>query len=172
MDMSSGDHRIDARGGGALFDIGIYCIAPFLLIAGRDPVGDGGDRHSQRARVSTSSMAGWIDWGERGFSSAFDVSFDAPAAQADGARRQATVVVDVPGRARARARPARASSSIQRRDGFVDDGRLRRGNAYARMVRALRGRWRPVRPTRSSANREPPPRVDPRRARTASRTLV
>ena len=39
MDMSTGDHRIDTRGAGALFDIGIYCIAPFMLIADREPVG-------------------------------------------------------------------------------------------------------------------------------------
>ncbi|HEY0520750.1 MAG TPA: Gfo/Idh/MocA family oxidoreductase, partial [Ilumatobacteraceae bacterium] len=38
MDMSAGDHRIDTRGAGALFDIGIYCIAPFLLMTDRDPV--------------------------------------------------------------------------------------------------------------------------------------
>ena len=28
MDMTAGDHRLDPRGAGALFDVGIYCIAP------------------------------------------------------------------------------------------------------------------------------------------------
>ena len=55
MDMSSGDHRIDERGAGALFDIGIYCIAPFLLIDRSRSGRAGGDRHPQRAAVSTSS---------------------------------------------------------------------------------------------------------------------
>ena len=81
MDMSSGDHRIDARGAGALFDIGIYCIAPFLLLTGRDPVGMAATATRNELGVDTV-MSGWIDWGKgpsgESFSSAFDVSFDAP----------------------------------------------------------------------------------------------
>ena len=53
--MSAGDHRIDQRGAGALFDIGIYCIAPFLLIADRDPGRHRRHRGAQRRRMSTSS---------------------------------------------------------------------------------------------------------------------
>ena len=76
MDMSKGDHRIDTRGAGAIFDIGIYCIAPFLMMADRDPVGMAANATRNDLGVDIM-MAGWIDWGQ-GFSSAFDVSFDAP----------------------------------------------------------------------------------------------
>ena len=38
MNLASGDHRLDQRGAGALFDVGIYCLAPFLLAARREPV--------------------------------------------------------------------------------------------------------------------------------------
>ena len=76
MDMSKGDHRIDTRGAGAVFDIGIYCIAPFLMMADRDPVGMAANATRNDLGVDIM-MAGWIDWGQ-GFSSAFDVSFDVP----------------------------------------------------------------------------------------------
>ncbi|HEY0520854.1 MAG TPA: hypothetical protein VGC84_15270, partial [Ilumatobacteraceae bacterium] len=73
----------------------------------------------------------WIDWGQ-GFSSAFDVSFDAPV------RKQMAVsgsegLVDVPGHHV----PGPADPSelrIERRDGSVDTVECAGANAYAGMV--------------------------------------
>jgi predicted dehydrogenase len=76
MDQASGDHRLDHRGAGALFDVGIYCIAPFMMMAARDPE----TVHASAVRNHLGvdlSMSGQIDWGA-GFSSSFHVSFDAP----------------------------------------------------------------------------------------------
>jgi xylose dehydrogenase (NAD/NADP) len=74
------DHRWDpAMGGGALLDLGIYCLSPLLEAAGREPV-----RLSAAARVAPSgvdsSFSGWLDFGE-GLTGAFECSFDAPERQ-------------------------------------------------------------------------------------------
>ncbi|MEO6126239.1 MAG: Gfo/Idh/MocA family oxidoreductase [Ilumatobacteraceae bacterium] len=70
------DHRFDERGAGALFDVGIYCIAPAMMIAGRD--------HRAVAAIALRneigvdlSMTGFVDWGD-GLGGSFDVSFQAP----------------------------------------------------------------------------------------------
>lgn len=76
MDQSSGDHRLDQRGAGALFDVGIYCIAPFMLMARREPE----TVHASAVRNELGidlTMSGSVDWGA-GFTSTFHVSFDAP----------------------------------------------------------------------------------------------
>ncbi len=130
MDMSAGDHRIDTRGAGALFDIGIYCIAPFLLIAGRDPEGMAATATRNDLGVDIS-MAGWIDWGQ-GFSSTFDVSFDAPE------RKQMSLsaskgLVNVPGSHIPGPREP-SEIYIERRDGSVDTIECAGANAYAEMV--------------------------------------
>lgn len=130
MDMSTGDHRIDTRGAGAIFDIGIYCIAPFLLVAGRDPVGMAANATRNDLGVDTM-MAGWIDWGQ-GFSSAFDVSFDAPLRKQmalSGSHGLADMAGEhVPG-------PETESEiTIQRRDGSIDIIACDGANAYAGMV--------------------------------------
>jgi D-xylose 1-dehydrogenase (NADP+, D-xylono-1,5-lactone-forming) len=130
MDMSSGDHRIDPRGAGALFDIGIYCIAPFLLMTNRDPV-------AMTATVTRNElgvdvvMSGWIDWG-RGFSSAFDVSFNAPL------RKQMAVsgshgLVNVPG-AHVPGPIEPSTLEIERRNDTVDSVECEGGYAYAEMA--------------------------------------
>jgi D-xylose 1-dehydrogenase (NADP+, D-xylono-1,5-lactone-forming) len=130
MDMSSGDHRIDSRGAGALFDIGIYCIAPFMMIADRHPVALAatGIRNEHGADIE---MAGWIDWG-KGFSASFEVSFDAPL------RKQMALsgrlgLVNLPGHHV----PGPSDISqivIERRDGSVDTVECAGANAYAGMV--------------------------------------
>lgn len=130
MDMSAGDHRIDPRGAGALFDIGIYCIAPFMLIAGRDPVGMAATATRNDLGVDVA-MAGWIDWGE-GFSISFDVSFDAPL------RKQMALsashgLVNVPGHHV----PGPTEPSelvVERRDDSVETINCAGANAYAGMV--------------------------------------
>ncbi|HEY7628570.1 MAG TPA: Gfo/Idh/MocA family oxidoreductase [Ilumatobacteraceae bacterium] len=130
MDMSLGDHRIDTRGAGALFDIGIYCIAPFMLIADRVPQAMAATATRNDLGVDTD-MAGWIDWGQ-GFSTAFDVSFDAPL------RKQMALsgsegLADLPGYHV----PGPAEESqilVERRDGTVETIACAGANAYAGMV--------------------------------------
>ncbi len=76
IDQTSGDHRLDHRGAGALFDVGIYCIAPFMLMARREPE----TVHASAVRNEMGvdlTMSGSVDWGA-GFTTAFHVSFDAP----------------------------------------------------------------------------------------------
>ena len=71
-----GDHRLDRRGGGAVFDVGIYCLAPAMLLAGRDPVTVRATalRNEHEVDVHTT---GYVDWGS-GFTSSFEVSFECP----------------------------------------------------------------------------------------------
>ncbi|MEP7202077.1 MAG: Gfo/Idh/MocA family oxidoreductase [Ilumatobacteraceae bacterium] len=135
MDMSSGDHRIDHRGAGAVFDIGIYSIAPFLLMANRDPVGMAATATRNELGVDIV-MSGWIDWGKgsssNSFSSAFDVSFDAPL------RKQMSLtaseaLVNVPGEHVPG--PTDANEfTIERRDGSLETVECAGANAYAGMV--------------------------------------
>jgi xylose dehydrogenase (NAD/NADP) len=66
-------------GGGALLDVGIYCLAPLVAVAGRFPV------HVSAATVTSdsgvdASFGGWLDFG-RGFVASFSVSFEAPERQ-------------------------------------------------------------------------------------------
>lgn len=68
------DHRFDARGGGALFDVGIYCLGPALLLAPREV------RAAAAAAVRNDhgvdvSFSGWLDLGE-GLRAALEVSFE------------------------------------------------------------------------------------------------
>ena len=130
MDMSSGDHRIDTRGAGALFDIGIYCIAPFLLMAGRDPVGLAANAAHNELNVDIA-MTGWIDWGE-GFSSSFDVSFDAPPRR-ELALSASDGFVEVPGEHVPGPREP-SVINVHRRDGSVETIRCDGANAYAGLV--------------------------------------
>jgi predicted dehydrogenase len=74
------DHRWRPEmGGGALFDIGIYCVAPLLAAAGRTPV-----RLAASASLAPfgveASFSGWLDFGD-GFAAAIECSFDAPERQ-------------------------------------------------------------------------------------------
>jgi D-xylose 1-dehydrogenase (NADP+, D-xylono-1,5-lactone-forming) len=130
MDMSAGDHRIDQRGAGALFDIGIYCIAPFLLMADREPARMAATATRNDVGVDTS-MAGWIDWGS-GFSTTFDVSFDGPVRK-QMALSASLGLVNLPGDNV----PGPLDTSeilIERRDGSVDTIACAGANAYAGMV--------------------------------------
>lgn len=68
------DHRFDERGGGALFDVGIYCLGPALLVAPREPrcVAATAVRNVHGVDVS---LSGWLDLGE-GFAATCEVSFE------------------------------------------------------------------------------------------------
>lgn len=130
MDFASGDHRLDHRGAGALFDVGIYCVGPFLLMAGRDPIAVAANAVRNDLAVDVT-MSGWVDWGG-GFGSAFAVSFDAPPTRemtlscSDG-------VVTVPGWHA----PGPLDTSelvITRRDGSEERIECAGADAYAGMV--------------------------------------
>ena len=74
------DHRWRPEmGGGALLDLGVYCVAPLLAAAGRAPI-----RVAATARWTPggvdASASGWLDFGE-GFSAAIECSFEAPERQ-------------------------------------------------------------------------------------------
>jgi xylose dehydrogenase (NAD/NADP) len=68
------DHRFDARGGGALFDVGIYVLGPALLLAPREvrSVAATAARNEHGVDVS---MIGFVDLGE-GFGASIEVSFE------------------------------------------------------------------------------------------------
>ncbi|MGD9703094.1 MAG: Gfo/Idh/MocA family protein [Acidimicrobiia bacterium] len=70
----SGDHRVDARGGGALFDVGIYCLGPAVLLAPREPVRAAASAVRNEVGIDVS-MSGWLDLGE-GFTATAEVSFE------------------------------------------------------------------------------------------------
>jgi predicted dehydrogenase len=74
------DHRWRPEmGGGALLDVGTYCVAPLLAAAGRPPV-----RVEAAAAVAGSgvdaSLSGWLDFGD-GFAAAIECALDAPERQ-------------------------------------------------------------------------------------------
>lgn len=66
-------------GGGALLDVGIYCLAPLLLAAGRSPVKLAASAVTTASGVD-SSFAGWLDFG-RGLTASFECSFETPERQ-------------------------------------------------------------------------------------------
>jgi xylose dehydrogenase (NAD/NADP) len=68
------DHRFDQRGGGSLFDVGIYCLGPALLLAPRLPVSAAASAVRNEHGVDVS-LSGWLDLGE-GFSATAQTSFD------------------------------------------------------------------------------------------------
>lgn len=68
------DHRFDARGGGALFDVGIYVLGPALLLAPREPRSLAATAARNDHGVDVS-MIGFVDLGE-GFGASFEVSFE------------------------------------------------------------------------------------------------
>jgi predicted dehydrogenase len=128
----AGDHRLDGRGGGALFDVGIYCLGPPLLMTGRDPgpVAATAVRNEADADVT---MSGWVEL-EAGAAATFAVSVDAPSRRhQEVVGTAAAVVVDnyFPG-------PDRPGTLVlQRRDGSRDEVDHAGANAYERMVTAF-----------------------------------
>ncbi len=68
------DHRFDARGGGALFDVGIYVLGPALLLAPRE-VRSAAATAARNEHGVDVSMIGLVDLGE-GFGASIEVSFE------------------------------------------------------------------------------------------------
>src|SRR5262249_59288357 len=74
------DHRWRPEmGGGALLDVGIYCLAPLLAAAGRTPARVEASATLAKSGVDVS-FAGWLDFGD-GFTATIEGSFDAPERQ-------------------------------------------------------------------------------------------
>ena len=131
MDMASGDHRLDLRGAGALFDVGIYCIAPFMLMARRDPAAVAANAVRNTTGVDLT-MTGWVDWGG-GFGSSFHVSFDAPNNRRLGLVTS-EAVVQVPGH-HAPGPLEPSDIVVERRDGGIERLECAGANAYEGLVR-------------------------------------
>ena len=78
--QDASNHRwTPSMGGGALLDVGIYCLAPLLLAAERSPVKLAASAVTTASGVD-SSFAGWLDFG-RGFTASFECSFETPERQ-------------------------------------------------------------------------------------------
>jgi predicted dehydrogenase len=68
------DHRFDRRGRGALFDVGIYCLGPAVLLAPRTPLAVAGAAVCNEHGVDVS-FSGWLDLGG-GFTATVTASFE------------------------------------------------------------------------------------------------
>jgi D-xylose 1-dehydrogenase (NADP+, D-xylono-1,5-lactone-forming) len=139
------DHRWRPEmGGGALLDVGIYCIAPLLAATGAPPV-----RVEAAALLSKSGVdivfSGWLDWGD-GFSAAIECSFDAPERQClELVGTDASLVVDrahTPG-------PADSTILLRHRDGRAETLVVGATDPYRAMIEhfqaVVRGDARPRR---------------------------
>jgi len=125
------DHRFDERGAGALFDVGIYCLGPAMMIAGRDPVGCAAAATRNAVGVDVA-MTGFVDWGD-GFASSFEVGMDAPhrrILEVSGT----TGALTVPGQ-HAPGPEEPSDIVVQRRDDSVETTRVDGANAFAEMIK-------------------------------------
>ena len=136
-------------GGGALLDVGIYCLAPLLAVAGRAPVRVHGAATLAPSGVD-AAFAGWLDFGD-GLAAAIECAFDAPERQLlEIVGTDAAVSVDrahTPG-------PGDVLLTLRHRDGRVEDVRTAGADPYRRMVEhfqaVVRGAARPRRPPAAS----------------------
>jgi predicted dehydrogenase len=75
------DHRWRSEmGGGALLDVGIYCVAPLLAAMGGRPPARVEAAASLTKSGVDASFAGWLHWDD-GFTAAIECSFEAPDRQ-------------------------------------------------------------------------------------------
>jgi xylose dehydrogenase (NAD/NADP) len=126
------NHRWLARmGGGALLDVGVYCLTPLLEIAGRAPLhvaaactrgGDGVD----------ASLRGWLDFGD-GLVATVECSFEAPERQLlEVTGTDAILSVERP----FTCGPADTAMRLRHRDGTVEARRVLGLDAFRAMVDA------------------------------------
>jgi len=124
------DHRWRPEmGGGALLDVGIYCVAPLLAAAGRTPA-----RVDAAAALAKSgvdaSFSGWLDFGD-GFTATIECSFDAPERQSlEIVGTEAALLVDrahTPG-------PEDAAITLRHRDGRLEEIIAGAANPYRTMI--------------------------------------
>jgi len=136
------------QGGGALLDVGVYCLAPLVDIGG-EPQTLAASALMAPSGVD-ATFSGWLTFAE-GFSAAFVCSFDAPEYQhLEVVGTLATLAVEVPfagGAAGTRAR-------LTHRDGRIDDVGGPDADPYLAMVdhfaAVIRGRAEPRRPANES----------------------
>jgi predicted dehydrogenase len=126
----SSNHRWRPElGGGALLDLGIYCLAPLLVAAQRLPVEVVGSASIGPTGVDTS-FSGWLDFGD-GLRATVECSFEAPDAQlVQVTGTEASVLVHrafTPG-------PDDTSVHLRRRDGSVEDIGWRGADPYRGLV--------------------------------------
>jgi predicted dehydrogenase len=111
------DHRWRPEmGGGALLDVGIYCVAPLLAAAGRTPARVEASATLTKSGVD-AAFSGWLDFGD-GFTATIECSFDAPERQfLEIVGTEAALVVErahTPG-------PADTVMALRHRDGRVEE---------------------------------------------------
>ena len=126
----AGNHRWRPEmGGGALLDLGVYCVSPLVEAGGGPP-----EHLAARAVPSPSgvdaSFSGWLEF-PSGMAAAFCASFDAPERQhLELVGTAATALVDTPF-----AGPAGATAvHLLHRDGRREDVDAPSGDPYLGMV--------------------------------------
>jgi len=127
------DHRLDERGGGALFDVGIYCLGPALLMAPELSRGRAVATATRNEAGVDTAMSGWAELAP-GFGASFVACCDAPPRRYQevvGTEGAVLLENPMPG-------PERAGTLVvQRRDGGRDEIPFAGANAYERMVAAF-----------------------------------
>ncbi|HVE47237.1 MAG TPA: Gfo/Idh/MocA family oxidoreductase [Acidimicrobiales bacterium] len=80
VDLGADDFRSRPEtGGGALLDLGVYCLAPLLAIGRQLPAQVASGGMLARSGVD-ASFSGWMDF-DKGFTASFECSFETPARQ-------------------------------------------------------------------------------------------
>jgi len=124
------DHRWRPEmGGGALLDVGTYCVAPLLHAAGRSPAHVAACASLAPSGVDRS-CAGWLDFGD-GFAATIECSFEAPERQhLEIVGTEAAVRVDrafTPGQ-------ADGTFTLVQRDGRQEKITAGGGDPYQKMI--------------------------------------
>jgi xylose dehydrogenase (NAD/NADP) len=124
------DHRWRPEmGGGALLDVGIYCVAPLLAAAGRTPARVEASAALAKSGVD-ASFSGWLDFGD-GFTATIECSFDAPERQSlEIVGTEAAVLVErahTPG-------PEDTAITLRHRDGRLEEIIAGAADPYRTMI--------------------------------------
>ena len=124
------DHRWRPEmGGGSLLDVGIYCVALLLAVAGRTPARVEASAALAKSGVD-ASFSGWLDFGD-GFTATIECSFEAPERQSlEIVGTEAALLVDrahTPG-------PEDAAITLRHRDGRLEEIIAGAANPYRTMI--------------------------------------
>jgi predicted dehydrogenase len=132
------NHRwLRGMGGGALLDVGVYCLTPLLEIAGRAPLAVAAARTAGGDGVD-ASLRGWLDFGD-GLVATVECSFEAPERQLlEVSGTDAVLSVERP----FTCGPSDTGVRLLHRDRDVEDRRTPALNPFREMVDAA---WAEVR---------------------------